>query len=101
MRPDQTNVIVIFNKYTWKQRHIDGAIYAGGEISARALDWLKRYNSQHDRLMIVSGVTREEHNGAERTTITVFGPEEFRKDIGRLISTGRFSLEVGGFYSPS
>jgi len=42
----------------------------------------------------------DEHKGAERTIATVFGPEEFRKDIGRLISAGRFSLEVGGFYFP-
>ena len=99
MRPDLANVIVIFNKYRWKKWQIDGAIYAGGEIGSTTLDWLKCFTLEHGRQLIVTGVAREGKNGAERTTITVFGPENFRRGISVLMSSGRFLQEVEGFSS--
>ncbi len=94
MRPDNAKVIVMFNKYSREGRQVDAAITMGETLPPASLEWLKNFTLQNGRALLITGTARNENDNSPRTTITLFGPDAFKKDIGNLIRSGRFSLMV-------
>jgi len=92
MRPDNAGVIVMFNKYSMAGRQVDAAIIVGGELSPRSSEWLENYTLQNERSLIITGTVVNEVDNSSRTTIKLFGSDIFKKEIGDLIKSGRFSL---------
>ena len=92
MRPDNAKVIVMLNKYSMEGRQVDAAVTIGEKLTPASLEWLKNYTLQNGRALIITGTAINEGDGSPRTTITVFGPDIFKKKIDNLIRSGRFSL---------
>jgi len=92
MRPDKSKVIVMFNKYSRGSHQIDAAVIMGEELPPASLEWLKHFTLQNERALIITGTVINEGDDSPRTTITVFGPDVLKNEIGSLIRSGRFSL---------
>ena len=92
MKPNNAGVIVMFNKYSMGGHQVDAAITIGEKLNPATLEWLKNYTLQKGRALMITGTVINESDNSPRTTITVFGPEVLKKEIGHLIRSGRFSL---------
>ena len=93
MRPDQSRVIVQFNKYLWRDRPVDIAVSVGDTIPGASLAWLVQFQREHQRLLIITERVQPAVGAKPKTSLKVLGTDAFQKDIGELIRNGRFSLE--------
>ncbi len=93
MRPSDSKVIFLFNKYSWKNQHVDNAISTGEEIPSTTIDWLKNFTLQNKRLLLITEQKYMGKNNPLRTKIIVFGTDEFRKSIGDLVRNSKLFLD--------
>ncbi len=92
MKPDNSRVIVMFNKYSRENHQVDAAVPVGAGLPPASLEWLKNFTLQNERALLITGTVINEGDNSPRTTITVFGSDDFKKDIDNLIRSGHFSL---------
>ncbi len=92
MKPNDARVIVVFDKYIWNDQQVDAVISMEENIPRATLDWLKSYALQQERRLLITEMVVAKGDISPRTKITVIGSDAFRKGIGDLIKSGRFSL---------
>ena len=88
MRPDQSKVIVLFNRLTWQGLAVDVAIPVGQAIPAPALDWLKLFAGLKKRPLL--WVEQNVENGVFAGTQQVFshGPTAFQQEMKERVLKG-------------
>lgn len=82
MKPDNAKVIVLFDKYQWRGLPVDYAVPVGRRIPPRALMWLKQFAQNQRRLLLYAEQIMEDRQYTARQAVHVFGPEEFRLEVG-------------------
>lgn len=78
MRPDKANMILLPAKFIWRGLRVDVAVPVGEQPKKKALDWLKKFCSEHKRPLIYES----------KTDWFAFGPPAFQAEMHDRINRG-------------
>lgn len=89
MRPDNAKVIILFNKFRWNDSGVDLAVPVGRRIPPRALNWLKRFSSEHLRPLIYTEQIMVKGVYQQQQEVVGYGPPAFQEDMRTWQSQGK------------
>lgn len=89
MRPEQSGVIVLFNKTTWHGYPVDQAVPVGKRIPDQSLQWLKAFAEANMRPLIYSSQIEENGRFLKQQEYTGYGPPAFQAEIASLAAQGK------------
>ncbi len=81
MKPSNSRVVVVLNKFTWHGIPVDLAVPVGKRIPPRALNWLKQFAEQHGRPLVFTEQIVENGKFQRQQTLFGYGPPEFQQEI--------------------
>ena len=87
-RPDIAKVIVLPNKFNWRLYPVDVAVPVGRRIPPRALQWLMRFTSAHQRLLVFMEQDSKEVTFNKSQQCLAYGPPLFRQEIEMRVKEG-------------
>jgi len=91
MRPDLSKVILIHNKYIWNQLPVSALVSIEETINEDVLSWAaKHVLAAGDNIIAIQTFSTDQ--SPPKTKITLIGSDEYKKDIGNLLRSGKFSL---------
>ena len=81
MKPSNSKVVVVLNKFSWNGIPVDLAVPAGKRIPPRALNWLKQFAEKHNRPLVYSEQIVENGQFQRQQTLYGYGPSAFQQEI--------------------
>ena len=81
MKPDNANVIVLFNQYSWRGYPVDVAVPVGRRIPPRALTWLQQFAEQNQRMLLYSEQIVANGVHTRQQSVSAYGPPEFQQEM--------------------
>lgn len=81
MKPDNSKVIVLLSKASWRGVPVDLAVPVGRRIPPRALNWLKQFAQKHGRALVYSEQVVESGQYTGKQDYFAYGPPEFQQEI--------------------
>ena len=81
MKPNESGVIVIFNKLEWQGLAVDLAVPVGGAIPDDALAWLKAFAQHHMRPLVYTEQIVEDGRYQKEQQLFAYGPPAFQEHI--------------------
>ena len=81
MKPDNSKVIVIFNKQRWQGFAVDLAVPVGRRIPPRALNWLKGFSQEHGRPLLYTEQIMEGGQFQKQQEVVAYGPPQFQQQL--------------------
>lgn len=88
MKPNNSKVIVMFNKREWNGYPVDLAVPVGKRIPPRSLQWLKTFSEQHYRPLIYTEQIIENGKYQVKQEVFGYGPSAFQQDLLRWQELG-------------
>ncbi len=81
MQPENAKVIVLFNKFQWRNLPVDLAVPVGKRIPPRAIEWLKKFSKENGRPFVYTEQIVENGVFQKEQQVYGFGPAEFQKEL--------------------
>jgi hypothetical protein len=78
MRPDKSDMIMLAANFIWHGRPVDVLVAVGDRPKKKALDWLMKYSTEKNRLLIYQ----------LDDDWFAFGPPAFQAEIAERIGRG-------------
>lgn len=88
MKPNESRVIVIFNKLMWNGFPVDLAVPVGKRIPQRALNWLMGYAEKNRRPLLYTEQIEENGSYSNMQTVYGYGPPEFQAQVQERKKSG-------------
>ena len=88
MKPVNSKVIVLFNQSVWQGCPVDVAVPVGRRIPPRALEWLRRFAQDHNRMLLYSEQIVENGAYTKQQAVSAFGSPEFQREMAERASRG-------------
>jgi len=88
MKPSESKVILIFDKFHFSSIPIYLAVPVGKSISLKALSWIKKFSMKNGRPLIFFDNKMADGKYIGDTNIHVHGPAHFQKHIREKIEVG-------------
>jgi len=89
MKPNNSKVIVIFNKLQWQGVAVDLAVPVGEKIPQESLAWLMQFSAQHYRPLIYMEQQMENGQFNIKQQVFGYGPPAFQADLVQWQKEGR------------
>ncbi len=96
MKPSNSKVIVLFNQHTWRGLPVDVAVPVGRRIPPRALQWLKQFAAENNRMLLHSEQIVENGSYTKRQGVSAYGPPEFQQEMAERAGRGEVLSESEG-----
>lgn len=90
MKPDQSKVIVLLNKASWRGMAVDVAVPVGKKIPPRALNWLKQFAATRRRALMYSEQVMHDGAYTGKQGYFAYGPPEFQQEMAERVSRGEW-----------
>ncbi len=90
MKPDNSKVIVLLNKASWRGMPVDVAAPVGKKIPPRALNWLKQFAETRGRALVHSEQVVQDGAYTGKQAYFAYGPPEFQQEMAELVSRGEW-----------
>jgi hypothetical protein len=81
MQPENAKVIVLFDKFKWRDRPVDLAVPVGKRIPPRSLEWLQQFSKRNARPLVYTQQTVENGEFQKEQQLFGYGPAEFQKEL--------------------
>lgn len=81
MKPSNSKVVVVLNKFEWRGLPVDLAVPIGKRIPPRSLNWLKQFAEKHMRPLVFSEQIVENGKFQRQQILFGYGPGEFQQEI--------------------
>ena len=88
MKPNQAKVIVLFNQRTWRGLPVDIAVPVGRRIPPRALNWLREFARNNNRMLLYSEQIVENGAYTQQQAVSAYGPPEFQQEMAEEARRG-------------
>lgn len=89
MKPNEANVIVIFEKFRYQGVPVDLAVPTGRKIPQRSIEWLKKNAEQSGRPLIFFENTKQNKKYTGDSLLFVHGPVEFQTYVNQRMEEGK------------
>lgn len=76
MKPNNAKVIMLFDQEVWNGLPADVAVPVGRAIPPRALNWLKQFAENRNRVLLYSEQLMENGEFTDKQFVRAFGPSE-------------------------
>lgn len=95
MRPDLSNVIVMFKRFMWQGMDVDIAVPMGYFVPPPALEWLKRFAELNQRPLMWAEQIMEKGVYTDRWKFGAHGPPAFQTEMAERVGRGESPWKYG------
>ncbi len=89
MKPNESRVIVILDKFRFSGAPVDLAVPTGKKIPQRALNWLKKFAEEHGRPLMYLENTKLKKKYTGESTLYLHGPPQFQAYVQSRMAAGQ------------
>lgn len=92
MKPSNSKVIFLPNQTTWRTMPLDVAVPVGKRIPPRALNWLKQFAENNNRVLLYSEQIEQDGVFTNKQRVAGYGPAEFQQEMAARFADGNVNL---------
>jgi hypothetical protein len=89
MKPNNSKVMIIFDKLQWLGMSVDLAVPVGKRIPPRSLNWLKQFSEQYNRPLLYMEHEKKKGIYQPKPLIFAYGPPTFQDQMSQWQAQGK------------